>query len=811
MTGPLGGTRVLEIGDGIASGYCGRLLAGFGATVIKVEPPGGSRLRAMRAVPGAPLPHPGEAPWWLFLGMGKRSLTASFGTFSDLSMLRQLARGADIVIADQGQAKLTSLGFDYGTLSADNTRLVLTSLTAFGDWGPWSGWAAENLQAFAMGAQMWLTGEPGREPLATAGEQAWMQLGLNGFAATCFALYGARQTGLGQQVEVSAAEATAGATEGFGPNARFLGVAQGRSGRARFSLMGIYPCADGYAGVYGTNRQLPLFSRIAGKPEYGADPRFQSLPGMLQHNDELSQFVINYLGPRTRADIRQTGRETGMTMAPVETIRDVAESPHLRDRSFFVSLPVAAGRTVTLPGRPFNMYGTPWESKPAPQAGELSGAEAAKLFAASEAPEAAPRAAQQPIALPKDRRAEGLLAGVRVLDFTAYWAGPFATKWLADFGAEVVKVESPALMDFIRSTTVDPGHERPWDYSAYFNNYSRGKRSLSLDLANPLGKALLLDLLPHFDVVIENFKASRMTDLGLTYEAMKAVKPGIVMVSISGYGQDGPDSTLAGVGTNMEQLSGLASLNRYSDSDQPYNTGIAYGDPTSGVTGAAAVAMALIHRDRTGEGQYVEISGHETIASMIGEQFAALSLGLEPAPKGNRHPDMAPHGCYPCEGEDRWVTLSVRTDEEWATLCQVIAAPELAARFPSFADRAAATDDIDAAIMAWTLLRGDYEAARELQAHGVPAAPVLSTLDVVTDPHFRLRGYHVTVEHPDQGPWPHDGVAWRLSRTPGAIAGPAPRFGQHTRELLRDYLGKSESEIETIYAARAAADAPFRR
>jgi crotonobetainyl-CoA:carnitine CoA-transferase CaiB-like acyl-CoA transferase len=812
MTGPLRGTRVLELGDGIASGYCGRLLGGFGATVIKVEPPGGSRLRRMRAVPGAPLPHPDEAPWWLYLGMSKRSLTAPLKGATDDALLRSLARRADVVIADEDPAALSARGLDYDTLSAENPRLVLTSLTPLGDWGPWSGWAAENLQAFAMGAQMWLTGEPGREPLATAGEQAWMQLGLNGFAATCFALYGARQTGLGQRVEVSAAEAMAGATEGFGPNARFLGVAQGRSGRARFSLMGIYPCADGYAGVYGTNRQLPLFSRIAGKPEYGADPRFQSLLGMLQHNEELSAFVVDYLRPLTRAAVRQVGRETGMTMAPVETIQDVAGSEHLRDRNFFVSLPTATGRAATLPGRPFNMYGTPWESKPAPQPGELGITEAFVLFQPGEPAEATePPAAREPAALPVDRRADGLLGGVRVLDFTAYWAGPFATKWLADFGAEVVKVESPALMDFIRSTTVDPAHDRPWDYSAYFNNYSRGKRSLSLDPANPLGRDLILGLLPHFDVVIENFKAGRMTALGLTYKALKAVKPDIIMVSISGYGQDGSDSALAGVGTNMEQLSGLASLNRYPDSSQPYNTGIAYGDPTSGATGAAAVAMALIHRNRTGEGQYIEISGHETIASMIGEQFAALSLGLEPAPKGNRHPDMAPHGCYPCQGEDRWVTISVRSDEEWRTLCQAIGAPGLATRLPSFEDRAAAEDDIDAAIMAWTLLRGDYDAARELQAHGIPAAPVLSTLDVVTDPHFRLRGYHVTVDHPDQGPWAHDGVAWRLSRTPGSIQGLAPRFGEHTRELLRRYLGKSDAQIDAIYEAGAAADAPFRR
>lgn len=808
MPGPLQGLVVLELGDGVASGYCGRLLAGFGATVVKVEPPGGSRLRRMRATPGAPLPHPDEAPWWLYLSMGKRSLVASFDSEADVDVLRRLAARADAVITDQAAERLSAFGLGYDQVAAANPRVVVTSLRPFGDWGPYASWEAENLQAFAMGAQMWLTGEPGREPLCTAGEQAWMQLGLNGFAATCLALYGARRTGLGQRVEVSAIESMAGATEGFGPNARFLNVAAGRSGRARFAMMGIYPCADGYAGVYGTNRQLPLFSRLAGKPEYGPDPRFQSLPGMLQHDAELSEFVVSYLGPLTKGDVRRIGRESGMTMAPVETIDDVLGSEHLAARRFFVTQATPSGRTVTAPGRPFNMYGTPWESRPAPAAGELSADEALRQFAVTAAPTAPPLAGEP---LPRDRQVGGLLAGVRVLDFTAYWAGPFATKWLADFGAEVVKVESPALMDFIRATTVDPAHERPWDYSAYFNNYNRGKQSLALDPANAVGRQLLLEMLPGFDVVVENFKAGRMVGLDLGYEALRAVKPDIIMVSISGYGQDGPDSSLAGVGTNMEQLSGLASLNQYSDSDQPYNTGIAYGDPTSGTTGAAAIAMALIHRDRTGEGQYIEISGHETIASLIGEQFAAHSLGHEETPKGNRHPDMAPHGCYPCEGEDRWVTIAVRGDEEWRSLCETIGRPDLLAAYPSVAARKGSEDEIDAAIIGWTVLHGDYAVAALLQERGIPAAPVLSTLDVVNDPHFRLRGYHVTVEHPDQGAWPHDGVAWRLSRTPGAVRGPAPRFGQHTREILRRELGRSAAEIEAIFEAKAAADAPFRR
>jgi crotonobetainyl-CoA:carnitine CoA-transferase CaiB-like acyl-CoA transferase len=797
MAGALDGLFVLELGDTVPTAYCGRLFAGFGATVVKVEPDGGSRLRRMRVVPGAPVPDPEEAPAWLYLGAGKRSVTVPVVTaaFADAWRL-----GVDVIIAGPGNPFAGDVRWSADAISAVNPRAVYLSLTPYGDWGPYAGWEAENINAFGMGVQMWLTGEPDREPLCTGGEQAWMQLGQSGFSAALVALREAERSGLGQRVEVAAAEVIAGATEGFGPNARYLGVAQGRSGRARFALFGVYPCLDGYAGVYGTNRQIKVFAPIAGRPELADDPRFATLGGMLRANDELSELAISHFATVTRADVRHVARETGMTMAPVETLADVLASEHLAERRFFAAVETPTGRQVTMPGRPLVMHRTPWQVGAAPTLGAAAGSP----------PVPAPRPRAAVDVNPRDRHHAGPLSGLKVLDFTAYWAGPYATKWLADFGAEVVKVESPGLMDFIRSTSNDFTHERPYDVSAYWNNYNRGKLSLALDPATAAGRALVFELLPHFDVVVENFKAGRMGKLGLSYEELRAVKPGLIMVSVSGYGQDGPDSSLAGVGTNMEQLSGLVSLNRYQDADQPYNTGIAYGDPTSGTAGAAAVLLALRHRDRTGEGQYVEVSGHETIISLYGEQYAAMSLGLEPVAKGNRHPDMAPHGCYPCAGDDRWVTIAVQDDARWGALCAAMGQPELAARWPSLESRLANQDEIDAHIIGWTVDKERDSVAGHLQAHGVAAAPLLSSLDTPRDPHFRARGYYVTVEHPDQGAWPIDGIAWRLQRTPGAVRAPAPRFGQHTGDVLRRYLDVPDDRLAELYAAGAIADRPYR-
>ncbi|MFN0093564.1 MAG: CaiB/BaiF CoA transferase family protein [Dehalococcoidia bacterium] len=803
MAGPLAGVTVLEVGSGVAVGYCGRLLAGFGATVVKVEPPAGDSARRARVVVGAPSPSLEAAPQFLYLGAGKRSVVLDLD--GGVAQLRALAAEADVVLCDQPGRQFDLWGIGYDALAAADPGAILVSLRPYGDWGPWAGWKAENINAFAMGGQMALTGELSREPLCTAGEQAWMQLGLHGFAATCFALYGVGRSGLGQHVEVSAAECMAGASEGFGPNARFTGRVVPRSGRARFSMMGIYPCLDGYAGIYGTHRQIPPFARLSGHEELLAPGRFTKLPDILAAQDELLGIVLEYFDQRTKTQVMAEGRASSMTIAPVHTVPEVAANPHLNDRGFFVERTLADGRRLKQPGRPFRMSATPWTDAPAPHLGELPPGAAAAALRTARAPFVRDPAAT----VRQDRDHRGLLAGVRVLDFTAYWAGPYATKWLADFGADVIKVESPALYDFIRSTANDFARPRVYDYSAYFNNYNRGKRSLSVDPAHPDGKAMLMELVRGCDVVVENFKARRMDNLGFTYDALRAVRPDIIVASISGYGQDGPDHSLAGVGTNMEQLSGIASLNAYEDAPQPYNTGIAYGDPTSGTTGAAAIAMALLHRDRTGEGQYIEITGQETLVSLIGEQFAALSLGLEPAAKGNRHPDMAPHGCYPCAGDDRWVTIAVRAEADWRGLCDLIGAPGLA-ELDSLEARQASALEVDAAIMGWTLGRSDYEAALALQAAGVAAAPVLHALDLVEDPHYRVRGYFQMVTHPDMGAYPHDGVAWRLSRTPGGIAAPAPLFGEHTRQVLSETFGVAAERIDALYASGAAADAPFR-
>lgn len=801
--GPLAGLAVLEVGDGIAAAFCGRLLAGFGATVVKVEPPQGDPSRRARVVDGAPEPGPEAAPLFAYLGMGKRSLVAS----------------SDDALARVGSFDVLLTGDRPIAYGAVHEALVHTEISAFGGSGPYRDWPAENITVFGAGGQMALTGEADREPLCTAGNQGWYQTGLAAFAATCLAILERERSGLGQRVEIAAMEVMAGALEGFGPTSRSTGAPTPRTGARRLSLMGIYPVKDGFAGIFAMPRQFSILAPLLNDEKLPEQLRLASAEELVKRFAELEQILEAWFSAHTREEVRAVGRRTRLPLAPVASLPEVVASEHLAARDFWARLPLA-GREITVPGPLVRMSGTPWESVPPPALGEMALAELDAMppvvgpvpeHRPAQAPPAAPglfsRAGpSRPV--PLHRLARGPLQGLRVLDFTAYWLGPYCAKWLADFGADVIKVESPRRPDFVRTIVADRTAERWWDRSSYFNNYNRGKRSLALDPTHEDGRRLLLELVKRCDVVVENFPAGYMDSIGLGYDSLRGARPDVIMLSASGYGVGGPDSSLAGVGTNMEQLSGIAWLNGYPDSDLVYNSGIAYADPNGGNAATAAVLMALLHRGRTGRGQFIDLSAHEVLVSLIGEQLAALSLGFVPRPTGNRHPDMVPHGCYPCDGDDRWVTIALRDETAWPKLAALIGRAEMSAL--ALDDRRREEYEIDVAITSWTVVRQDRDAAEQLRSIGVAAAPVFTTNDLADDPHLRARGYYQTVDDPDQGAWPHDGIAWRLERTPGAIQGPAPRFGQQTREILSALLGLDDGEIRRLYEAGAAADAPTR-
>lgn len=403
------------------------------------------------------------------------------------------------------------------------------------------------------------------------------------------------------------------------------------------------------------------------------------------------------------------------------------------------------------------------------------------------------------------------LDGIRVIDLTMVWAGPFGTRMLGDYGAEVIKIESPRQWDLLRSLGLIPRTEPRWyNKSAYFNHNNRDKFALALDLSDPRGKDVLLRLCAVSDILVENFRTDVMDNLGLTYEAVRAVNPNIIYVSMPGHGKTGPEKDFVAYGSNVEQLAGLVSLSGY-EGDEPMKTGFSYGDPMAGTALVGAVATALRQRRLSGEGMYLELAQRENLTMFVGEYLVDCSMNhQERPPIGNRHALFAPHNRYRCAGDDRWVTIACETDAQFAALCTVIGRPELATdeRFASNAARKANEGELDAIIDAWTSARGHYEAMHLLQRAGVPAGAVLTTPELLADPHLRARGAWVEHTHPDAGTWEMEAPPWKLSRTPGHIRLPAPGFGQHNSYVLRNLLGLQEEKIAELYAAGITSDDP---
>ena len=407
------------------------------------------------------------------------------------------------------------------------------------------------------------------------------------------------------------------------------------------------------------------------------------------------------------------------------------------------------------------------------------------------------------------------LEGIRILDLTMVWAGPVGTRLLADMGAEVLKVESARSWDMLRSLHfLGAATERWWNKSAYFNHNNRNKYACTLDLQTEQGRQLALRLVAQSDIVFENYRADVLAKLRLDYADLRAVNPDIILVSMPSHGKTGPESHHVAYGTNVEQLAGLASITGYPGMG-PHKSSIAYGDPNAGAFAAAAAIAALHHRQRTGEGQHVEVAQWEAMIGNIGDfvlgyQMPRLSGGPAlPETIGNRHISRV-QGVYRCAGDDDWVAISAGSDAEFAALCSVIGRPDLRRdeRFADVISRRRHHDEFDAVVEGWTCTRSQYDAAHALQAGGIAAAPVLKIPDLMRDEHLRARGFWETVTQADAGTWDMEGPVWRMSRTPAHVRIPPPMYGEHNDWVLRDLLGLRDADIGELESQSVISRSP---
>jgi len=394
------------------------------------------------------------------------------------------------------------------------------------------------------------------------------------------------------------------------------------------------------------------------------------------------------------------------------------------------------------------------------------------------------------------------LSGIRFTDLTWAGAGPFGTKVFSDFGAEVLKIESMSRPDPVRRGGPFKDGVAGTNRSGYFASRNTGKRSISLDLKNPEGREIALRLIAQSDVVSNNFGPGAMERLGLTYDEVRAVKPDIIYLSMPMYGEDGPLSTLLGVGMTIAAVTGLMWMTGYGRGEKPLGPGTHYPDHAANPYHAAfAVLAALRYRRHTGRGMKIDLSQVESTANFVGASILEASVhDREPEHTGNRSRRDAPHNVFRCAGEDAWCAIAVESDTEWLALAATIGRQDLAARpeLRMAAGRLAATEELEAAVTAWTRAHGAVEAGTILQNAGVPAARVSSARDLVEeDTQLAARGYWQTLEHPEMGPSLFTAPPFTIDGERVELRRP-PLFGEHTQEVLTGLLGMSDAEIAEL-------------
>ena len=800
---PLSGISVVEVAESVGGAFCGRMLAAFGARVVKVEPPGGSWTRyAEPQLAGHSAPEAGAL--FLYDNMGKESVALDLRAADGMAELTRLAGEADVVIDDWQPRTRRELGFDVEALREANPGLITLSITPFGLSGPYADWRSAPLASLALGGYLYLSGEPEREPLGLPGYQAQRLAGMKGYAGVMLALRAREASGLGRAVEVSEMETLVALHQFTIVAHTYDGIVRKRAG-ARLAAgrrIGGYPittlpCKDGYITFSASApHQWDYLCAAMGREDLLIDSPIADAPSLRDAADLIDEILIDWVKDKTRQEIVDLA--AGVYSVPASPVLDIGET--LRDsqyneRGLFRRFEHPQGGELTFPTAPFHMSGTPPVFGRAPALGEHNSSEhsgrkhndgeqsvgAGKRHERGQAQVAAQAAGTNSGRGASDGRA--ILSGVRVIDLTRVWAGPLAGRILGDFGAHVVKVSDPRI---------------PQDRMMGTNNkLNRNKDHIALRLDLAEGRDALLDLAAVADVVIESFRPHVMRNFGLDYAALRRARPDVIVCSMSGYGSQGANAEFPAYGTSVESITGIPSLMGYAG-EMPMTSGIAYPDPVAGLNAVAAIMTALRHRTATGEGQFIDLALAEGPVCHIGEHIAAAAHnGGQPARAGNSHYEFAPHGVYRARGADRWVAIAVTCEAEWHALCEAMGRRELAddARFGDMAARKANETALNELIAGWTQSRDAIELARALQAAGVAAGAAHTNIDLLNDPHLREREFFVELDEPGVGRMTYPGQAiitegmnkreWRASAAPGA----------HNAAVLVDLLGRGDGRV----------------
>jgi crotonobetainyl-CoA:carnitine CoA-transferase CaiB-like acyl-CoA transferase len=746
---PLTELRVLEISDRIAGAYCGKLLTDAGADVVKVEPVTGDPLRRFIAT-GAVPPKGTDGPLFSYLNSGKRSVTAA----SD-----ELLARADVVIITATRPSAIERGVDPQRLLEASPRCVLVTVSDFGWTGPWSERAATEFTLQAWSGLTGFRGDPAGPPISIGGE-------LGEYMGGACAAYGAlalsrrvRRGGPGGHLDMSMLEAITLMQSSEWLHSQLLNVPPVRRS---VEVPSIEEAADGYVGIsMVTGQQWLDFAAMVDCQELTEIPELRFQIGRWDYRDWIRERIGPWMRERTVDEIVELGQMFRLPIAPLGNGSTIPQMDHLRERGVYTDNPAG-----------FRQPRAPWlmsTAAPAPvrQAPALGEADSESLWAARDS--GAPGTV-----------ADMPLAGVRIIDLTAFWAGPAATHSLAAFGADVIKVESIQRPDGIRysggmRTDVDDW----WEYGWVFHAMNTNKRSVTLDLSDEDGIRLFKQLVSQADAVIENFSPRVMDQFGLGGDALLDLKPDLVVVRMPAFGLTGPWRDRVGFAPTMEQIAGLAWVTGLPEGPPVPPRGAC--DPLAGAHAAFALLAALEFADHTGRGQLVEVPMIETVLSVTAAQTIEFEvLGEVLSRRGNRGHPAVEQDLYRCAGEDNWIAVSVHTDAQRKALSQLTDGAEL----------------------------GEWLAAQHLEAvvgalasAGIPAAAVVSPSLVTENPQLRHRGFFERLEHRRTGeglyPTPPFALLYGANRW---LDRPPPTLGEHNADVLTQLCGLTEADLERLTA-----------
>lgn len=795
----LEGLTVLDIA-GSKGGYCGKLFADLGAQVILVEPTFGAttryaepRIQSRDDVNGSLL--------FQYQNTNKRSIALDLDTKEGQSVLRELAQHAHLLIESEAPGVMAARNLDYDSLRAIAPQLVVMSLSDFGQTGPYANWQASDLVAMAMGGMLYLAGYKDSAPIVAFGEQAVGAVNLFGAVAAMAALFDAEISGVGQYIDVSMQESVVMGLENAVQFYDLEGTIRCRNaGEQRLAGTGVFPCKNGYiylmAGGVGGNRFWPATTQWLvdeGLPQASSlrdrcwsDDAFLASKGA---KDTFADIFGPFALAHTKSELEARGRQRRIPIAPIYDTSEL-DTDQRQLRNYFVNATTEDGIALRMPGAPYILSQTPWSLRTAaPTLGQHTEDVLALIKLSKNKPET----------FGKNEAKEALLAGVRVVDFTWIGAGSYTTKLLADLGADVIKIETSKRLDSLRLAKPYKDKIPGVNRSGYFADRNSSKRSITVNIKEAEGLALVKRLIEDAHVVVNNFTPGVMDKLGLGYDVVRSIQPQIIYAAMSMQGSHGPDSSDLGYGLTIGAVTGLQHLTGLPERE-PAGTGTNYPDHIPNPTHAAfAILAALRHQRKTGTGQSIDIAQTEPTIAMLGPAVMNFFVnGIVQNRDGNRHSQWAPQGVYRCKGEDRWIAITIQSDLQWRSLCRVLSLNAVA-DWSDLAPRLEHQGKIDQILSDVCADWENVNLATVLQEAGVPAGPVLDARDVLEhDPQLRVRNHWVNMDHPEMGPSTYNSAPFRFSVALAAPSSPAPLLGQHTYEIAQELLELSESEIKVL-------------